>query len=139
MKKPLLIFALKCSVILYFAACTGINDYGNTVSATSKVTKGTWKINLFTQGQQNETNQFSNCILKFDPSGKLSIIKNGQTITGNWIEDNIMQRITISLNTNDAVLTRLNDYWNISKISKSGISFRGNQNSVNDRLEITNL
>ncbi|MEZ5027521.1 MAG: hypothetical protein R2765_01905 [Ferruginibacter sp.] len=139
MKKPLLIFALKCSVILYFAACTGINDYGNTVSATSKVTKGTWKINLFTQGQQNETNQFSNCILKFDPSGKLTIIKNGQTITGNWIEDNIMQRITISLNTNDAVLTRLNDYWNISKISKSGISFRGNQNSVNDRLEITNL
>lgn len=139
MKKPLLIFALKCSVILYFAACTGINDYRNTVSATSKVTKGTWKINLFTQGQQNETNQFSNCIISFDPSGKITINKNGQTVTGNWIEDNIMQRITISLNTNDAALTKLNDYWNISKISKSGISFRGNQNSVNDRLEITNL
>ena len=60
-------------------------------------------------------------------------------ITGNWIEDNILKRITINLNTQDAALIKLNDYWNIAKINKSGLSFRGNQNSVNDRLEITNL
>lgn len=139
MKKPLLIFALKCSVILYFAACTGINEYANTVSATSHVTKGYWKINLFTDGRHDETAGFSHCILRFYPSGKIMVNKNGELITGNWIEDNIQKRITISLHTNDADLIKLNDYWNISKINKSGLSFRGNQKSVNDRLEITNL
>lgn len=138
MKKPLLIFALKCSVILYFAACTGINEYNNTVSATPHVTKGTWKINLFTENQHDETAEFSNCILKFEPSGKITVSKNGELITGNWIEDNILKRITINLDTHDAALAKLNDYWNIAKINKAGLSFRGNQNSVNNRLEITN-
>ncbi|MGB4845431.1 MAG: hypothetical protein WBP16_13270 [Ferruginibacter sp.] len=136
MKKPLLIFALKCSVIMYFAACTGINEYGNTISATPRVTKGTWKINLFTDEQTDQTAEFSGYTLKFDPSGKITADKNGVTVTGNWIEDNILKRITINLDTEDAALTKLNDYWNIAKIGKESLSFRGNQNSVNDRLEI---
>lgn len=138
MKKPLLIFALKCSVILYFAACTGINQFSDTVSATPHVTKGTWKINLFTEDQHDKTAGFSNCILKFEPSGKITVSKNGELVTGNWIEDNILKRITINLDTHDATLAKLNDYWNIAKINKTGLSFRGNQNSVNHRLEITN-
>lgn len=140
MKKPLLIFALKCSVILYFAACTGISDLTNAVAATPHVTRGAWKINLFTDANINETPGLAGYVLTFDASGKITASKNnGAPITGNWSEDEIQKRITIDLNTNDPVLKRLNDYWNVMSVTKTGISFKNAENPSGSRLQITSL
>jgi hypothetical protein len=138
-KSPLIIFALKCSVILYFAACTGINEYTSSVSATPQITKGAWKVNLFTEEQNDQTSSLADYTLTFEPTGKIIAIKNGEKITGNWAEDDILKRITINLDTKDAALLRLNDYWNITKITKAGLSFKSTEKSSNDMLQITSL
>lgn len=136
MKKPILLFAIKCSVILYFAACTRIDKITTAVSATPRVTKGAWKINLFTNSKNDETGRFDGCMLTFEPSGKIIAYKNGKTTTGNWAEDDILKRISISLDTKDPALSKLNDYWNISSISKWQLSLK---NTEENQLQITSL
>ena len=120
MKKPLLLFAIKCSVILYFAACTGIDKYTAAVSATPLVTKGAWKVNLLTEAKTDQTACFKGYALTFDATGKLTAVGNGKIITGNWAEDNILKRLTINLDTKDPALAMLNNYWNIYDVSMSG-------------------
>jgi hypothetical protein len=139
MKKPILLFAIKCSVILYFAACTGIDKMTTAVSATPRVTKGAWKINLYTESKNDKTASFDGCMLTFEPSGKIIAYKNGQKITGNWAEDDILKRISINLDTKDPALVKLNTYWNIASISKWQLSFQNTKNPQENQLQITSL
>lgn len=139
MKKPVLLFAIKCSIIVYFAACTGINEYATSVSATPQVTQGTWKVNLFIESQTDETAVFEGCALVFEPNGKIIINKNGQQITGNWAEDDISKKITINLDTNDPALAKLNNNWTVSNISNAGVSFENAKNPDEGWLQITSL
>ncbi|MBK6378828.1 MAG: hypothetical protein IPP81_05090 [Chitinophagaceae bacterium] len=139
MKKPILLFAIKCSVILYFAACTGIDKMTTAISATPRVTKGSWKINLYTESKNDKTTAFNGCMLTFEPSGKIIAYKNGEKITGNWAEDDILKRITINLDTDDPALTKLNNYWNISTISKWQMCFKTVNTTKDSQLQITSL
>ena len=139
MKKTTLLVALKCSVILYFTACTGIDKITTAVSATPSVTRGAWKINLYTEAKNDETDRFDGCMLTFEPTGKIIAYRNGKKITGNWAEDNILKRISINLNTKDPALSKLNNYWEISSISKWQLSFHNNTNPEESRLQITSL
>jgi hypothetical protein len=139
MKSPLLLFSIKCSVILYFAACTGINEYSTAVSATPHVTKGSWKVNLFTDAKNDQTTAFAGYTLTFEPSGKIIASKNGKIITGNWYEDDIIKKININLDTKDPALTKLNNYWNIADISTSGLNLQNSQYPSTGRLQLTSL
>ena len=139
MKKPVLLFALKCSVILYFAACTGIDKYTTAVSASPRVTQGAWKVNLFIDAQNDETTVYNGYSITFEPTGKINAVKNGKKVTGNWAEDEILKRITINLDTKDPALLKLNDYWNISNITNSGLSFQNAENPSQSWLQITSL
>jgi hypothetical protein len=139
MKQTTLLVALKCSVILYFAACTGIDKITTAVSATPRVTRGAWKINLYTEAKNDETASFDGCMLTFDASGKITAYKNGQKITGNWAEDDISKRISINLDTKDPALSKLNSYWNISTVSKWKLSFENSDHSELSQLQITSL
>jgi hypothetical protein len=139
MKKPFLLFTIKCSVILYFAACTGINEYTVAESATPHVTKGSWKINLFTESKIDKTTNFDGFTLTFEPNGKIIASRKGQVITGNWYEDDIIKKININLDTKDPALTKLNDYWNISDISNAGLELQNAENPSGGRLQLTSL
>jgi hypothetical protein len=139
MKKPFLLFTIKCSVILYFAACTGINEYTVAESATPHVTKGSWKINLFTESKIDKTTNFDGFTLTFEPNGKIIASRKGQVITGNWYEDDIIKKININLDTKDPALTKLNDYWNISDISNAGLELQNADNPSDGRLQLTSL
>lgn len=139
MKSPLLLFALKCSVILYFAACSGINDYTTAISATPYVTKGVWKVEQFIDADKDQTLELTGYYLTFDPAGKIKAIKNGVEVNGNWSEDDILKRITISLDTNDPELVKLNNYWNISTVTKNGVTLQNAGKPSNGRLQLTSL
>jgi hypothetical protein len=139
MKKPILLFTIKCSVILYFAACTGIDKITTAISATPHVTRGAWKINLYTESKNDKTATFDGCMLTFEPTGKIVAYKNGEKITGNWAEDEILKRISINLDTKDPALAKLNNYWNISNISKWQVSFQNNEHPQENKLQITSL
>lgn len=139
MKKPVLLFAIKCSIILYFAACTGINEYATGVSATPHVTQGEWKINLFIESEHDKTETFAGYAFIFEPNGKIIVDKNGKQVTGNWSEDDISNRITINLETEDPALQKLNNFWSLSTVSNSGISFENSKDPSSGWLQITNL
>ena len=139
MKSPILLFALKCSVILYFAACSGISDYSTDVSATPLVTKGAWKVNLVIEADKGRANELTGYSLIFDPAGKIKATKDGMEVNGNWSEDDILKRITISLDTKDPQLIILNNYWNISAVTKTGVTLQNTTNPSDGRLELTSL
>lgn len=139
MKKPFLLFTLKCCVILYFAACTGINNYTVSVAATPHVTKGTWKVNHFISTGTDEAYQLNGYNLRFSASGKITAQKNSEVITGNWSEDEIEKRITISLDTKDPALEKLNRYWDISTATDNSIQLKDTENGSGGRLQITSL
>lgn len=139
MKKPFLLFSLKCTVILYFAACTGINSYTSSVAATPHVTKGTWKVDLFSSTGVDETSQLNGYDLTFSSTGKIRVQKNGEITTGNWSEDEIEKKIIISLDTKDPVLEKLNSYWDISVATDKNIELKNTENASVGRLQITSL
>ncbi len=137
-KKPLLLFTLKCSVILYFAACTGINSYTKSVAASPYVTKGTWKVNLLEAGK-DETRLLKGYDLTFSATGKITLRKDAEIITGNWSEDEIAKKITISLDTHDPVLEKLNNNWAITNANDNSIQMNNPEEITGGRLQITSL
>jgi hypothetical protein len=139
MKKPLLLFAVKCTVILYFAACTSIEDYTVARSATPIVTKGTWKVNLYADANNDKTNDFDGYTFTFNISGELTANRNGVDVNGNWAEDNTSKRITIDLGDKDPALTKLNNYWQISSITNKRVNMEHAGKASTDKLDIATL
>ena len=76
MKSPLIIFTLKFSIILYFAACTGIGEGTAYKSATPQVTKGVWKVTLLNAAGKELAGELAGYTLTFVPSGKIIAYKN---------------------------------------------------------------
>jgi hypothetical protein len=140
MKKPFLLFALKCSVIIYFAACTHIDKLAVTKSVSEQlVNKTAWKVNCFSNASDDNTCVFEGYAFSFDASGKVTATKNGEAIEGNWLEDNISKTITISFKNSNTVLNELNNYWNITSVSDGGISFEKKDAKDSDKIYITSL
>lgn len=133
MRKPFLLFTLKCSVILYFAACTGIDHYTKEKSATPLVTEGTWKIDLYQDAHSDKTADFTGYTFTFNSAGDLLVNKNNKNIAGNWSEDDIARRITINLGTGDPILQLLNENWNVMQVKEKGILLQGKDG---DKLRI---
>ncbi|MBK6633124.1 MAG: hypothetical protein IPG38_01335 [Chitinophagaceae bacterium] len=104
MKSPLLIFALKCSAILYFTTCTGINEFATAVSATPNVTKGVWKVSLCKDANTDLSTELSEYSLLFKPDGTIVVKGNEAETTGNWSEDEISNKMKITLETSDPCL-----------------------------------
>lgn len=138
MSKPFLLFALKCSVILYFAACTSIENYTTAKSATPVVTKGVWKVNLYRDANNDKTNDFAGYTLIFNVSGNVIARKNGIDVNGNWVEDDISKKIKLNLNATDPALVQLNNYWDITSITNSKVSLQNNTSAIT-KLNITTL
>ncbi|MEI9957630.1 MAG: hypothetical protein WDM90_15335 [Ferruginibacter sp.] len=136
MKIPKLIFALKCSVIVYIAACTGIDKLTVSDSLSQLVTKGTWKVNCYT-GTNNVDNtcNFQDYTFAFEKNGNVTATKKGVSFKGHWLEDNISKKITINFDNSNLVLNELNDYWDITSIADGGITFEKNS----EKFYITSL
>ena len=139
MKKPVLLFALKCSVIIYFAACTNIQTLAVSDSVTKLVTKGSWKVNCYSSSNTDNTCNFKDYSFTFDASGSVIAVKDGVSFKGNWLEDNISKKITINFNNSNAVLNELTDYWDITAISDAGISFEKTSDRDSEKFYISAL
>jgi hypothetical protein len=138
MRKPLLLVALKAAVILYFAACANVEDDVIYKSVTPVVTKGSWKVNLYMDANQDKTNDFAGYTFSFSGSGEVTAVKNGSTVQGNWYEDNITKRLLINLGSADPTLVSLNDAWDVSDVSTTNVNLQGNAAGSTERLIITN-
>jgi hypothetical protein len=139
MKKPVLLFALKCAVIVYFAACANIQQLTVSNSVSDLVTKGAWKVNCYDNARVDNTCIFEGYSFSFDATGKVTASKNGISYEGNWMEDNISKKITLSFKNNNPALSELNNHWNIESISNKGITFESNTDLDSEKLYITAL
>lgn len=140
MKKPVLLFALKCSVIIYFAACTNIEQLSVSNAVSQQlISKGSWKVNCYDNASIDNTCAFEGYSFSFDAYGKVTASKDGNAIEGNWLEDNISKKITISFTKDHPTLSQLNDHWNISSINDDGITFENNTDLNAEKLYITAL
>jgi hypothetical protein len=139
MNKPFLLFTLKSAVILYFAACTSIDHYTVAKSAMPVVTKGVWKIDLYSNANNDQTNDFTGYTLTFASSGILKASKKGMETEGSWFEDNISKRISIDLGLTDPSLKKLNTNWNIREINDTQLDLQNCSNTATAKLKITIL
>ena len=139
MKKPFLLFALKFSVIIYFAACTSIDHYTIGRTATPIVTKGVWKVNYFSAADNDRTKDLSGYTFIFRSSGTIKATRNGVETNGKWFEDEIANRVSIDLGTTDPSLKKINGQWNILDIGISNIGFQDNNKTFDEKLSIAML
>ena len=137
MRKPFLLFALKCSVIIYFAAFSSIDKFAVSRSVTQQIVdKGYWKVNCFGNPASDNNSLFEDYAFSFDASGKVTATKNGTSIEGHWLEDNISRSITISFNDNTPFEQKLNTKWYINAIDNASISLK---NDTRETLLISKL
>lgn len=139
MTQSFLLFATKCSVIVYFATCTGTDHLSIDRSATPVITKGVWKAEWIEGNNAVTGSALSVYKLIFRPNGDLRVSNNGMETKGNWSEDNISKSITITVGNADPVLTRLNDKWNVEMIDNNQVSLMNRQGLAAEKLKMTSL
>jgi hypothetical protein len=139
MKKPFLIFAVKCTVIVYFAACTRIEDYTVMQDTGPVMTHGAWKVNLFRDAENDHTQDYSGYTITFKNSGEISATRNGNEILGNWTEEKDSKRIIINLGTTDPQLSKLNEYWRIASISDAELEIESSDKMKSGKLKIASI
>ena len=127
MKKPVLLFSLKCAVILYFAACTNIDRITVSKTVAQSVVSGSWKVDQYVAGNDH-SNSLSGYDFSFSDGGKLTVNKNGNSINGNWYEDNVTKTLVLNIESNDKALQQLNAHWNITNVSDEKLVFETNGN-----------
>ena len=138
MKKPIVHFALKCIVIMYFAACTNVERLTLTKTVAPVITNGSWKVSLYMDSNNNQTNNFAGYTFVFNPAGEIKAVKNGTETAGNWSEDNIGKKLTIYFTPGDPTLEKLNVGWSISNVTNTQMDFENKEGANTGRLYLSN-
>ena len=139
MKNSFLLFALKCSIICYFAACTNTEDFVVSKTVASVVKSGDWKVNLYLASSNDQTNDFAGYKFTFSEGGILKVNKTGNPeIMGSWFEDEINKVLLINLGNADPVLAKLNESWNISILNETVVGLESNTAHGSEKLNISN-
>jgi hypothetical protein len=137
MKKSFLLFCTKCFLIVFLASCTSVDDIATAKTVTPLVTNGTWKVSLYMDANNDQTNDFAGYTFTFNRTGELTASKNGTDVTGNWMEDTINKKIAINMGSSDPVLEKLNNSWHIASASSGKICFDNAGSHGTDRLSIS--
>jgi hypothetical protein len=140
MKKPLLLFAIKCTVIVYCAAFTNIEKLTVSKAVTQQlVTKFNWKVNCYDNANTDNTCIFDGYAFAFNETGKVTATKNNITFEGNWLEDNFSKKITLHFKSINPALNQLNNSWSISSMNDTEITFENTTTPDKEKLYITAL
>ena len=138
MKNSFLLFFIKCAVIVYVTAFTNIQDLAIADTAIQDITNRKWEVNLYSDTDNNRSNEFTGYIFTFNALGEMIVRKGGVEVKGNWSEDKITKRVTLNFGNTDRVLEKLNNYWSISDITNTKVSLHNND-QANIKLNITSL
>jgi len=126
------------SAIFLFSACTSIDDYAVTKSVAPVVTNGKWRVTLFMDNNNDQTNDYTGYIFNFNASGEIVASKNGTDITGSWNEDNTAKNVSLYFNSADPVLNKLNDNWDVKQISSTQVNLENEGKPFSGKLNISN-
>ena len=125
---PLLIFISNCSPDQYIKPST-----------EDLLTRNGWSVDYYFQ-QQDITGEFGSYRITFNPSGTIFCRNENEIISGSWnrIVDAGGQKeiISISINSTNPSINKLNDSWTLVSLTASTISFEDGQFPSNSVLRI---
>jgi archaellum component FlaF (FlaF/FlaG flagellin family) len=133
MKKPSVIFILKCTAILYLSAFTNIDMFTKGKAATPLITKGNCKVQVLGQ------DEFTAFTFTFNANGTVTAKKDNVQINGLWMEDNIDNKINIRFNTFNPTIQKLNNRWLIKEVTQNQLLIQSNESSNASFVTIASL
>ena len=112
-KKIILFLAI---AVIFAASCTRnvvtVNRAYNTAGNLTPI-PADFVLTKFANSISNEdsTALFNGYVFSFGADGKVTVIKDNQTIIGNYIELHTSDKLELGLNFYSTPLSYLNDYW----------------------------
>jgi hypothetical protein len=133
MKKLLFFPALAFTFLM--SSCGNEPDVVAPRSVSDIMVRGKWKVDLYMDANQDQTNDFAGYSFTFQQNGVVQATGNGNSFTGSWTEDLVLHTVTIQISNSNAVLQRINDQWAIADITERQIKL-ANNNPQDETLEI---
>lgn len=138
MKKLIVpIAALMLFTTLTSSSCDKNDDSKNiTPSSSTSVASGKWRIGYYYDKTKEETSDYSGNTFEFNSNNTITVIRNGQTISGTWnqISDDGKQKMVLTFNTTDEKVLELADDWVIDSKTDNEIKLSGDSKSGTETL-----
>jgi len=123
LKNPLI--ATYMLMTLGMVSCKKADTPSNqsSVSATTIIQQGTWRVTLYNDHGTDETYYFSGYNFKFNSNGTLTGTKSSALVNGSWSKglDDSQYKLVLNFGTN-APFDKLNNDWQIISQSATKIS-----------------
>lgn len=136
--KRIIILPILFSVIILASSC----DHARGVDANTSqlVSSGNWKVSLFTDSGNDETQDFAGYTFTFSTGGTVMATKNGLTTNGTWAVNSSSTRFSINLGpktTANKPLGELTDDWKIVSNSETEIRLADDNTASSEFLTFT--
>ena len=132
MNRRLILLALPLFIFLF--SCHKIDDNNDS---NADITKGTWRVTLFTDSGNDETSGFSGYSFTFASGGILTAQKGSSSQTGTWNHGSDFDIDLGAKSDSNKPLGELTDNWKIISITSSEIKLTDDNASSNEFLTFT--
>ena len=109
--------------ILVFGLSSCTKDKNSTDPSTSDIVgQGTWKVTLFNNSGNDETQNFAGYNFMFNSNGTIAAVKNASTVNGTWNtgSDDSQNKLILDFGTT-VQFSELNEDWVILEQTASKI------------------
>lgn len=118
MKKTIPVIAILLFVTTILTSCKKKDDNSSSPSISDIVLQGEWKITVYKDDGQDESNHYSGYVFHFFQNGVLTAISNTNNISGTWSDGSDNSQTKLILNFGSTVpFEELNEDWHV--ISKN--------------------
>jgi hypothetical protein len=117
--------------MLLFSSCSKKDDAA-VINSTPAIT-GTYRISFYWD-KKDETSNFSGYNFTFNSGGQATATKGGTTVKGTWSETST--KFIVDFGT-DAVLSDLNDDWQIVEKTATSIKLKDDNPLQDDQVTFT--
>lgn len=106
-------------LVLVMAASSCKKDDNNSPSINNTVQEGKWKVTLFNDSGNDETNHYTGYEFQFNPDGTITATKTGSTVSGTWSNGNDDSQQKLVLGFSTPPFDELNSDWHLLEQNSS--------------------
>ncbi|SEW44079.1 hypothetical protein [Chitinophaga arvensicola] len=123
--------------VMLISACSRNNDDQPQID-TSAPSKGSWKVTLFSERGENNTNDFNGYTFTFNSNGTAVAAKGGVEKSGSWSFGNARYNIDFGAKGDgNKPLGELTDDWVIISINDTQIKLKDDNDNSQEQLVFT--
>jgi hypothetical protein len=136
------ILTVACKLMLFVFSSCQKDDHSLIPSGTEAskiIQQGSWRITLYYDCGEDETNHFSGYAITFDSTGKITAANGSFTINGSWNAgtDTIQDEFSLHFNSMAPFDEIDDDCWHIIENTTSRIRLEDECDGVNDKDYLT--